>query len=268
MTVEQGEAQDNGGRVAIPLRRVRRAYEQVADQLRELVVTGELAIGDRLPSEEVLARDFGVSRATVREALRALAAQGLLRTTKGAGGGSFATLPTIASISSLVHANVTLLTDARHVTLEELLEARELVEVPAARLAARRRDDEDLDRLGATVPDEAARLGTKQEFAYNSEFHSCLIGACRNTLLSVSAQPIFAVLQSNLARSSLGRDFHKAIHDHHRLILEAIRERDADGAASEMHDHLEFLRPFYERAWKQQTGSRGGRRVIPAPVRP
>lgn len=234
----------------VPLRRVRKAYEQVADQLRELVVTGELAPGDRLPNEAALARDFGVSRATVREALRVLAAQGLVRTAKGAGGGSFVTLPTVDSISSLVHANVDLLTETRRVTLEELLEARELVEVPAARLAAQRRGEEDLERLRATVPDDARRLGTTEEFAYNSEFHSCLIAASRNTLLSVSAQPIFSVLQSNLARSALGRRFHTAIHAHHHRIIEAVEAADADAAAAEMRDHLHFLVPFYEKAWR------------------
>jgi DNA-binding FadR family transcriptional regulator len=241
----------------VPLRRVRKAYEQVADQIRELIVTGELSPGDRLPNEAALSRDFGVSRATVREALRVLAAQGLIRTAKGAAGGSFVTLPTVDSISSLVHANVNLLTETRHVTLEELLEARELVEVPAARLAAARREQEDLERLRATVPDDAARLGTTAEFAYNSEFHSCVIAASRNTLLSVSAQPIFSVLQSNLARSTLGRRFHTAIHAHHHRIIEAVEAGDADGAGAEMHDHLLFLRPFYEKAWKQSVPRRG-----------
>ncbi|HEY7730800.1 MAG TPA: GntR family transcriptional regulator, partial [Gaiellaceae bacterium] len=183
---------------AVPLRRVRKAYEQVADQLRELIVRGELTPGDRLPVESALAREFGVSRATVREALRLLAAQSLVRTEKGATGGSYVTLPTAATISSLVHANVGLLAETRNVTLEELLEARELVEVPAARLAAVRRSEEDLELLRTSVPDDAARLGTREEFTYNAEFHSCVLGASRNTLLVVSAQPIFSVLQTNL----------------------------------------------------------------------
>jgi len=63
-------------------------YEQVAEQLRTLVVAGTLQPGARLPNEEVLAREYGVSRATLREALRSLAAQDLIRTSKGAGGGS------------------------------------------------------------------------------------------------------------------------------------------------------------------------------------
>jgi DNA-binding FadR family transcriptional regulator len=236
---------------AVPVRRVRKAYEQVADQLRELIVRGELRPGDRLPVESALAREFGVSRATVREALRLLAAQSLVRTEKGATGGSYVTLPTAATISSLVHANVGVLAETRNVTLEELLEARELVEVPAARLAALRRSEEDLELLRTSVPDDAARLGTREEFTYNAEFHSCILGASRNTLLVVSAQPIFSVLQTNLARSTLGRTFHRSIHAHHHRILAALEAGDADTAAGEMHDHLAFLRPYYEKAWKR-----------------
>jgi DNA-binding FadR family transcriptional regulator len=230
---------------------VKKAYEQVADQLRELIVRGDLRPGDRLPVESALADDFGVSRATVREALRQLAAHSLVRTEKGAAGGSYVTLPTAATISSLVHANVGLLAEIQGVTLAELLEARELVEVPAARLAAARRDADDIARLRDSVPGETAELSTSAEFTHNAEFHSCLLAATRNTLLVVSAQPIFSVLQTHLARSGLGPRFHRVIHDHHLVILAAIVAGDGDRAAAEMHDHLAFLRPYYEKAWKK-----------------
>jgi len=239
---------------AVPVRRVRKAYEQVADQLRELIVSGELGPGDRLPNEAALARDFGVSRATVREALRVLAAQSLIRTAKGAAGGSYVMLPTVDHISAFVHANINLLTESDHVSLEELLEARELIEVPATRLAAVRRSEVDLERLRATVPSET--LGTKEEFVYNSEFHSCVIEASGNALLAIAAQPIFSVLQTNLARSQLGRQFHKAIHEHHGRIIEAVEAGDPDAASAEMHDHLVYLRPYYEKAWKHAVGAR------------
>lgn len=140
-------------RVSHPtLRRVRKSYEQVADQLRELIVSGRLAQGERLPTEMLLSAEVGVSRATVREALRLLAAQGLIRTAKGAGGGSYVTMPTVAHISDSLCSNFALLTDARDLTLEELIEARELLEVPAARFAARRRAPEDVERLRNAIP--------------------------------------------------------------------------------------------------------------------
>ena len=108
------------------------------------------------------------------------------------------------------------------------------------------------------MPDDALPLANAEEFTYNAEFHSCLLEASRNTLLTVSAQPIFTVLQTHLARSTLGRSFHTSIHAHHLRILEAVEAADADAAAAEMHDHLAFLRPFYERAWKASRAARRG----------
>ena len=225
-------------------------YEVVAERLRQRVVHGELPPGARLPNEATLAGDFGVSRATVREALRVLAAQNLIRTSKGAGGGSYVTLPSVNGVSEYVQSSISLLADADDVTLEELLEARELLEVPAARLAAERRTEEELERLRDAIPDEPLRLGTQRQFVYNQDFHLAVIDGCRNALLAIAAQPVFAVLQRNLARSKLGARFHRTINEHHRAIAAAIEAGDADAAGGEMYDHLEYLRPYYERAWR------------------
>jgi DNA-binding FadR family transcriptional regulator len=225
-------------------------YEQVAEQLRTRVVAGTLPPGSRLPNEAVLAREFGVSRPTVREALRSLAAQDLIRTAKGAGGGSFVTLPSVEHVSSFVHSSITLMADANDVTLEDLLEARELLEVPAARLAAERRRDDELERLRETIPDEPLRMGSDQQFVYNQDFHTVVIDCCDNALLAIAAQPIFGVLQRNLARTRLGERFHRAINDQHRTIAAAIEVGDGAAAGDEMHAHLEYLRPYYERAWR------------------
>ena len=225
-------------------------YELVAERLRQRVVHGELQPGERLPNEAVLATDYGVSRATVREALRVLATQSLIRTSKGAGGGSYVTLPSVNGVSEYVQSSISLLADADDVTLEELLEARELLEVPAARLAAERRTEEELERLRDAIPDEPLRLGTQRQFVYNQDFHLAVIDGCRNALLAIAAQPVFAVLQRNLARSRLGARFHRTINEHHRAIAAAIEAGDADTAGGEMFDHLEYLRPYYERAWR------------------
>jgi DNA-binding FadR family transcriptional regulator len=196
----------------------------------------------------VLAEEHGVSRATVREALRLLAAQNLIRTAKGAGGGSFVTQPSVDHLSESLRSGINLLAEAQDVKLEELLEARELLEVPAARLAATRRRDEDIDRLRATIP--AGIGGPQEEFTYNEEFHSLVLEASQNPLLVIAAQPIFLVLQTHLARSTLARRFYRAVHDHHRTIAAAIEAGQPRAAEREMRDHLEFLRPFYEEAWR------------------
>ena len=247
MTEERPEREQSA---SLPLRRVRKSYEQVADQLRTLIVTGSLQQGGRLPTETQLARELGVSRATVREALRLLAAQGLVRTAKGQTGGSYVTLPTVDHISESLSSNITLLADARDLTLEELIEVRELLEVPAARLAARRRRDGDVDRLRATIPADRPGLDTQTEFVHNRDFHATLIECCENRLLQIAAQPVFSALQTSLSRSGLPRIFHRSIHAHHARIVEAVEAADEEAAASEMHDHLAFLVPYYEKAWK------------------
>lgn len=235
---------------AVKVRPVRKAYEQVADQLRELIMAGQLAQGERLPNEALMATEFGVSRATIREALRALTAQNLIRTVKGGGGGSYVTVPSVDHISEFVHANLNLLSDSRSVSLDELLEARELLEIPAARLAATRQSQGDLDALRAAIPADHERFTTADQFTYNADFHTAVIKICDNALLGIAAQPIFTLLQTNLARSSLGRGFHRAINRHHVAIADAIEAGDGDGAEREMRDHLAYLRPYYERAWR------------------
>jgi GntR family transcriptional repressor for pyruvate dehydrogenase complex len=231
--------------------RAAKAYELVAARLRERILDGELVPGTRLPNENELAGELGVSRATVREALRLLAAQSLVRTTKGAGGGSYVTLPSAERISESLRSSLDLLAAARDVTLEELLEARELLEVPAARLAALRRSPAHLERLREAIPPQPLRLATREQFARNRDFHSVVIEAACNTLLAIAAQPVFSVLQTHLARSRLGGRFHRAINEHHRAIAAAIEAGEPAAAEQRMRAHLQFLRPFYERAWRR-----------------
>lgn len=238
------------------LNRVRKAYEQVADQLRDQIMQGALATGQRLPRELELAERFGVSRPTVREALRVLMSENLIRTSKGATGGSFVMRPTVDHISDFLTSSINLLTAANEVSLDELLELRENLEIPAARLAAMRRTDDEVELLKSSVPDESMDLSTSEEFAFNKGFHATLVAATENKLLVVSAQPIFIVLQTHLQRSVMTAADHKKIHDGHARIAEAIEARDAARAGDEMADHLEHLRPMYQRAWRKAGGSR------------
>jgi GntR family transcriptional regulator, transcriptional repressor for pyruvate dehydrogenase complex len=240
-------AEGNG---IVSVRPVRKAYEQVADQLRELITSGEIAPAQRLPNEAALAAQFGVSRPTIREALRELSAMSLIRTTKGANGGSFVTVPTVDHVSEFLSANISLLSQSEHVSLDQCLEVRELLEVPAARLAATRRTDEDVQRLRAAIPGRPLDLATTEQFNYNKDFHSAVVLASGNTLLSICTQPIFSALQGNLKRSTLGRRFHRRVNEDHRALLDFIEGGDPAGAGELMHEHLGFLRPMYEKGWR------------------
>jgi len=225
-------------------------YELVAERLRERVHDGDLQPGERLPNESALATDFGVSRATVREALRLLTAQSMIRTAKGAGGGTYVTLPTVDHVSEFLNSALNLLAAAEHVTLDELLEAREALEVPAARMAALRHTDRAIEELEAAIPPDPDKLGPTEQFVYNADFHTSVIAASGNAFLMMAAQPLFSILQTNLARSSLGARFHKGINEQHRAIVAAIDAGDASRAEQEMRSHLEYLRPHYERTWR------------------
>lgn len=234
----------------ISVRRVRKAYEQVADQLRALIVSGQLGVGDRLPNETALAKEFGVSRATVREALRILSAQRLILTAKGSRGGTYVSRPGFDVISEFLQANINLLAEMHRITLAELLEAREHLEVYAARLAAARRSDEDVARLFASVPMPEAEIDVQVRSGFNFNFHSILMEVSGNGLLYIAALPVFNVLQTNLARSELPERWHQDVSRQHGEIVDAIELGDEDAAASLMDDHLAFIRPSYEAIWR------------------
>jgi DNA-binding FadR family transcriptional regulator len=225
-------------------------YEDVARELRRLILRGELAPGDRLQPEGELADQFRVSRATIREALRLCAGQDLIHTSEGSTGGSFVSHPSSGRMSDSLRSGLDLMMVTQQISLDELFEMRLLLELPAARLAASRRSEVELERLRASSPVELLDLSPDDQFSYNEEFHSIVIDAADNVLLSIAARPIFVVLQRNLRRSDLEPEFHHAINDHHHQIAAAIEAGDPSTAESRMLEHLEFLKPFYERAWR------------------
>jgi GntR family transcriptional repressor for pyruvate dehydrogenase complex len=237
---------------AVQVQRVRKAYEQVADQLRELIVSGQVLPGHRLPNEAALSTQFGVSRATVREALRVLSTLSLIRTTKGPTGGSYVILPNADHISEFLTSNISLLSHAESISLDDFLELRKILEVPAARLAAKRHGAILAPRLDVAIPERPHELGIEEQFLHNKDFHFAVVQAADNTLLTIAAQPIFLAMQSSLQRPILGRRFHQQVNEDHRRIAAAIAAGDEDLAGEEMERHLEALRPGYTRAWRRR----------------
>ena len=237
-----------------PIVRVRKAYEQIADQLRELILSGDLTPGQRLPNEAGLATQFGVSRPTVREALRVLAAEGLVITAKGASGGTYIAKPSVAQITDYLASSMTVLSRAAEITLDEFLEARLLIEAPASRLATERHDEEAIKQMELAIPDDPIALGVDEQFVFNKDFHLALVAASGNSLLTICSAPVFRVLQADLKRADLNREYHERVNRDHRAILDRIREGDADAAEAEVRAHLDYLRPKYQQAWRGATG--------------
>lgn len=224
--------------------RIEPAYRQVADQLRTLILRGELQLGERLPTEPELSTTFGVSRSTVREALRILASQNLISSKRGITGGTFVSRPEPHVISGYLKASLGLLSDD-DVGLEEFLEAREILEVPVARLAAERRTQRQVELMRASIAQSEADVGMGQHYEGNINFHAVLIEAAHNPLLELMVGPIFEVLRTRFLRDRVPPNFWQEVAFDHRALVDAIERRDPQAAAEASREHLRKLRPAY-----------------------
>ena len=244
-TAADQAAEAAGARTSLPVNRLQPAYQQVADQLRSLIVQGELVSGDRLPPEGELGGSFGVSRSTVREALRSLASQGLIETTRGTTGGTFVTRIKPAVVTSYLETSIGLMSGTEELTLADLLEARDLLEVPAASLAASRHQQDQIRTLREAIAREKASRGRRGKFSEHRQFHGLLMEAAGNDLLRMVSDPIFRVLQTRFLNPVEADGFWSAVDREHEEIVDRVEAGDTDGAATAMRRHLESIRPAY-----------------------
>jgi DNA-binding FadR family transcriptional regulator len=218
------------------------AYQVLADALRAQILTGELRAGRKLPIEPELSLQYGVSRSTVREALRVLASQNLITTTRGVSGGSFIAYPNPEQISGYLEASLRLLAQADNLTIGQLAEARDMIEVPAAGLAAQRRSEEQLQDLKATLFDRG-QVTLEQAIETSKTFHTALVRATGSPLVEVLARPVFEVVYDHVQGWDAPAGFWRRIAGDHERIFEAIAAQDPDTAQDAIRDHLRKLRP-------------------------
>lgn len=228
------------------------AYRALADALRGQILRGELRPGDRLPVEPELCRQYDVSRSTVREALRVLSTEHLLTTRRGVGGGSFVTDPDPAAISASLESGLSRLVVSPSGSVDDLLEIRELLEVPAAGLAAERRSEEQLLALRGTLFDPRD-VHVENIFDANRNFHVVLLRAAANPLLETVTRPIFGVLNDRFLRDRAPARFWHRVDRDHREILAHVESGDAAGARAAQHAHLDHLRATYTRIDRERA---------------
>ncbi len=206
------------------------AYAAVVDRIRRALALGVLLPGDRLPAERVLAEELGVSRVTVREALRVLQGEGLLVTKRGSSGTVVS--PTLARWEA--HAEY----DKR---IAEVFELRLAVETMAARLAAQRVTPQEVQRL---VDCQRALESSGDVHAFrraDSEFHLTVARISGNSMLSQAVEDVRAAVSSRLDRYDFAVIYESSIRGHARVI-DAISKRDSVGAAAAMDAHIEEAR--------------------------
>jgi GntR family transcriptional repressor for pyruvate dehydrogenase complex len=209
--------------------------EQVVAHVRTLIECGALRPGDRLPAERDLASQIGVSRPTLRAGLHALAAMGVVRSRHGSGTFIPEGPPTLASES------LSLLAALHGFSREEMYEARSVLEVAAAGLAAERATPDQLASLADAVTSLFALTDQPQAFlVHDVDFHRIVAASSRNPILVALIEMVSALYyerRRKTAERAADRDLRSAA-EAHRGIYQAIRRRDADGARRAMHEHL------------------------------
>ena len=219
---------------------------EIAGRLRERILEGQLAVGERLPSEAELADEFGVNRGTVREALGMLSSRLLLRTSRGVGGGSQVARIEGDDVARILEESILQLSRSEGCTIPELLQAREFLEVPGARLAAQRRSDAQVEQLRETIPASLDHVSLSVVWELNQRFHELVLDLAGNRLLPILAEPVFHVMRTRFLRDRATMGFWRRVHVDHAAILAAVEAGDADQAGVEMADHLAHLRATYE----------------------
>lgn len=219
----------------------RPAYEALADAIRAQITSGRLRPGDRLPTEPQLGQRTGVSRSTVREALRQLASQHLIVTTRGVAGGSFVAHPSPAQLSDSLTTGVRLLHASAVVGIEELLEVREVFDVAVAGLAARRRTDAQVAAMRAVLVDPLTTEPSAM-IAKHAALHVELAAATGNALLELVTRPLYAAKNSGELTAHLGRAFWVQVDTDHRAIVAAVEASCAEAAEDAAARHMARLR--------------------------
>src|SRR4051794_1615457 len=175
----------------------RGASDKVAAEIRAHVSRARLRPGDRLGREEDLARQFGVSRPTLREALRLLSSTHLVRASKGRGGGIFVAATPEEGIGRNVSATVASMLAANSIDFDELIETRMLMEVPLAGLAAQRAGPDDVEALEEILREADGRPNGLEEA--DGRLHSMIGEIAGNRLTAALTAWIVDVLQPQLA---------------------------------------------------------------------
>lgn len=209
------------------------ATHAVIDHIRRLILTGELARGQRLPPERDLVRQVGVSRTSVRAGLQALAAKGVLVVRHGAG--TFVADGPLVLDSELLHFLSALHGFTRH----EMFEARRALEVGVAGMAATRATSDDLAAISDAVTGMFASVGDPQDFlVHDIRFHRAVADASGNPILA-SIVEMVAGMFYEARRQTAHRDRDLGpVAVRHRQIYQAIRRRDRVAAERGMFEHL------------------------------
>lgn len=221
-----------------------RLYEGIVEQIEAMLASGELQPGHRLPSERELVVQFGASRSTVREALRVLESNGVVRSRPGDRHG-----PEVLPYSSGgLEKQLTRLARLSELSLSELVGSRMILDAAASRLAARLRTPAELREMTAThqAMRDAIEVGYEAFSEADVAFHEAVARASRNAMVQVCnavvRDVVLGLISTNISTSGDARALMQKSVEHHAEVLDAIRAVDGERAA---RDSVRSLYDYY-----------------------
>jgi len=244
-----------------------RVFEDVAEQIRHAIVSGEIQPGERLPAQRQLAETFGVGRTTLLAALRILEETGLIVIRPGARGGTFVTVPSIEQVSGALD----LFLCRENASLQDLAEFRAEVEGRNAFWAAQRAESAELSELEARFAD-FERLARRPEaewadvVARDIDLHQAIATLCHNRVSAAVLRAIEATLSRAL--HGLPPGYAEVILDDWHAIISAVAEHRAEDAEAHMKRHIVFFNEILlgqsAKAQREGPASSGNHRFVRA----
>lgn len=235
---------------------VRRAREQVEAQLQDAILSGTFQSGDKLPSELELAKSFGVSRTTIREALGSLASAGLISKTPGAAGGSFVRVVDHESLGLSLGESIGNTLKFGNINFEEINHVRRLLEIPSAHSAALRRSEADVKALREIIDRQKNTTLDDPELAsLDSSFHTRIAEASGDRVLASFVFALHSVIRQVLYLD-ISPEVGEASVQQHIAIARGIINGDEAAAARAMEEHLDYLDQL--QVWREKPPDRAG----------
>ncbi len=222
-------------------------YQKVIDAINQMISEGKVERGGKLPPERQLALDLGVSRTSIREALKTLEVIGLLE--RKHGGGTFIK----EDLSDALVRPVSLLLAFDRIEKREILELRMMIESEMTYYAAQRITDDEIETLSdilvkmCEIQDELIRI------SYDKEFHFAIAKASRNHIIQNFYQAIYNLLDEFIGeiRYYVSLESQDLVNDTHQDIFDAIKQRDPMKAKEAMNRHMKIVNDYFEKNMKE-----------------
>jgi DNA-binding FadR family transcriptional regulator len=234
--------------------------KQIAEQLRHAIVQGRFQTGERLPTEDELAKRYGVSRATVREALKRLAAQNLIRSRRGPAGGNFVTQPTHEELAESLSGAATLLVGLGSMSIDEIIEARRVLQGGCLKLAVEKATDEQIAQLALSLERQSEPSLSDEAFCQaDVDFHRALVDASGNGMIRFV---MYAIIEALVPITNMVLSYVKErgeIISLHQQLLRALQQKSAKETDQAFNRLLEYLTQSFQQAQTQSQARKSSR---------